>query len=248
MTSAILLKHLKNLHLNGMAHALEIQVNQPSTYQDLSFYERLELLLNSETTDRDNRKVERLLKQAKLKLNGTLADIDYSKNRGLQRDVISPLLSLEWIRQHHNVMIEGSTGTGKTYLACALGRHCCEHGISVRYFRTARLLGELALARGDGSFRKCLVQLAKTELIILDDWGLEGLTSSQRTDLLEVMDDRHGTASTIITSQLPISHWHEVIGDPTLADAILDRLLHNAYKFKLKGESLRKRKALVDPA
>lgn len=248
MTSATLLKHLKNLHLNGMAHALEIQVNQPNTYQDLSFYERLELLLNSETTDRDNRKVERLLKQAKLKLNGTLADIDYSKNRGLQRDVISPLLSLEWIRQRHNVMIEGSTGTGKTYLACALGRHCCEHGISVRYFRTARLLGELALARGDGSFRKCLVQLAKTELIILDDWGLEGLTSSQRTDLLEVMDDRHGTASTIITSQLPISHWHEVIGDPTLADAILDRLLHNAYKFKLKGESLRKRKALVDPA
>lgn len=240
MNHSLLMKQLTQLHLNGMADALEKQLMQPGLYQALGFNERLELLLNAEATDRDNRKLTRLLKQAKFKLNASIAEIDYGKQRGLAKEVVAQLLSLDWIRQHHNVMIEGPTGTGKTFLACALGRHACEGSLSVRYYRAARLLNDLTLAHGDGSFRKLLAQLAKTDVLIIDDWGLEELTRSQRSDLLEIMDDRHGTASTIIASQMPLTHWHQVIGDPTLADAILDRLLHNAYKLKLKGESLRK--------
>lgn len=247
MNYSILVKQLKSLHLNGMADALEKQLSQPGIYSELGFNERLELLLNSEETERDNRKMARLLTQAKLKMNASITDLDYGKSRGLAKDSMAQLISLDWIRQHHNVLIEGPTGTGKTYLACALGRHCCEQGISVRYYRAARLLNDLTLARGDGSFRKLLAQLAKTDVLLIDDWGLEGLTQNQRTDLLEIMDDRHGAASTIITSQIPLTHWHQVIGDPTLADAILDRLLHNAYKLKLKGESMRK-KQTVTPA
>ena len=239
-------EQLRTLRLTGMADALSQQLDQPNTYEELGFLERLSLLVNSESTCRDNRKITRLLKQAKLRLNAQPADIDYGANRGLNRDTLTQLIQLDWIRQHRNLIIEGPTGTGKTFLACALGQSACEQGISVRYYRASRLFETLTIAHGDGSFGKLLTQLAKTDLLIIDDWGLEVLTRQQRNDLLEVMEDRHGNGSTLITSQLPTPHWHEAIGEPTLADAILDRLLHNAYKIKLKGESMRKKQANLD--
>ena len=239
-------EQLRTLRLTGMADALSQQLDQPNTYEELGFRERLSLLVNSEATCRDNRKITRLLKQAKLRLNAQPADIDYRAQRGLHKDTIAQLLQLDWIRQHRNLLIEGPTGTGKTFLACALGQHACEQGISVRYYRASRLFESLTIAHGDGSFGKLLTQLAKTDLLIIDDWGLQILAQTQRNDLLEIIEDRHGRGATLITSQLPIPHWHEAIGDPTLADAILDRLLHNTHKIKLKGESMRKKQANID--
>ncbi len=240
------LQQLHSLRLTGMAEALSQQIDQPNTYEELGFRERLSLLVNSEATCRDNRKITRLLKQAKLRLNAQPADIDYRAQRGLHKDTIAQLLQLDWIRQHRNLLIEGPTGTGKTFLACALGQHACEQGISVRYYRASRLFESLTIAHGDGSFGKLLTQLAKTELLIIDDWGLQILAQTQRNDLLEIIEDRHGRGATLITSQLPIPHWHEAVGDPTLADAILDRLLHNTHKIKLRGESMRKKQANID--
>jgi DNA replication protein DnaC len=241
-----LLQQLHSLRLTGMADALSQQLDQPTTYEELGFFERLSLLVNSESTCRDNRKITRLLKQAKLRLNAHPADIDYRARRGLHKDTVAQLLQLDWIRRHRNLLIEGATGTGKTYLACALGQTACEHGFSVRYYRASRLFETLMVSHGDGSFGRLLAQLAKTDLLIVDDWGLDVLTQQQRNDLLEIMEDRHGRGATLITSQLPTTHWHEAIGDPTLADAILDRLLHNATKLQVKGESMRKKQAEVD--
>ena len=242
------LQQLNTLRLSGMAEALSQQLDQPTTYEELGFFERLSLLVNSEAISRDNRKMTRLLRQAKLRLNAHPADIDYRARRGLNKDTLAQLLQLDWISHHRNLLIEGATGTGKTFLACALGRTACERGISVRYFRSSRLFEALTVAHGDGSFGKQLAQLAKTELLIIDDWGLDALTQQQRNDLLEIMEDRHGRGATLMTSQLPATHWHEAIGDPTLADAILDRLLHNATKLQIHGESMRKKHASVDPA
>ena len=241
-----LLQQLHSLRLTGMADALSQQLDQPTTYEELGFFERLSLLVNSESTCRDNRKITRLLKQAKLRLNAHPADIDYRARRGLHKDTVAQLLQLDWIRRHRNLLIEGATGTGKTYLACALGQTACEHGFSVRYYRASRLFETLMVSHGDGSFGRLLAQLAKTDLLIVDDWGLDVLTQQQRNDLMEIMEDRHGRGATLITSQLPTTHWHEAIGDPTLADAILDRLLHNATKLQVKGESMRKKQAEVD--
>jgi len=246
MTRQHVIQQLHNLRLTGMADALNAQLDQPNTYEELSFMERLGLLVNSESTARDNRKIARLLKQARLRLNAQPADIDYRARRGLHKDTMAQLLQLDWIRHRKNLLIEGPTGTGKTFLACALGQTACEHGISVRYFRASRLFETLTLAHGDGSFGKLLMQLAKTELLIIDDWGLDVLTQQQRNDLLEVIEDRHGSGATLVTSQLPITHWHEAVGDPTLADAILDRVLHGATKIQMKGESMRKKLATVD--
>jgi len=231
---------LRSLKLTGMAEGLEQQQAQPSTHAELSFDERLALLVDREATYRNNNKVTRLLKAAKLKLQAYPEDIDYRHPRGLQKSQFADLLSSHWIHQHHNVLITGPTGCGKTYLGCVLATQACRHGFSVRYFRTSRLLEALNIAHGDGRFTKLITQLAKTDLLILDDWGLEKMTLSQRNDLLEIMEDRHGLKSTLITSQLPIIHWHKAIGDATLADAILDRLLHNSHKLTLKGESMRK--------
>lgn len=234
------LNTLRSLKLTGRADGLEQQLAQPSTHAELGFEERLALMVDRETTHRNNNKVTRLLKAARLKLQAHPEEIDYQHPRGLHRSQFADLLSSRWIHQHHNVLITGPTGCGKTYLGCALANQACRHGLSVRYFRTSRLLESLSIAHGDGRFAKLTQQLAKTDLLVLDDWGLEKMTLSQRNDLLEIMEDRHGLRSTLITSQLPISQWHKAIGDATLADAILDRLLHNSHKLNLKGESMRK--------
>jgi len=234
------LQTMRTLKLTGMADALEQQLMQPSTHEELGFEERIALLVDRESTHRHNNKITRLLKTAKLKLQAYPEDIDYSHPRGLQKSQFADLLSSNWVRQHHNVLITGPTGCGKTYLGCVLATQACRHGLSVRYFRTSRLLEALNIAHGDGRFTKLIAQLAKTDVLILDDWGLEKMTLGQRNDLLEIMEDRHGLKSTLVTSQLPIEQWHKAIGDATLADAILDRLLHNSHKLKLKGESMRK--------
>jgi len=231
---------LRSLKLTGMAEGLEQQQAQPSTHAELGFDERLALLVDREATYRNNNKVTRLLKAAKLKLQAYPEDIDYRHPRGLQKSQFADLLSSHWIHQHHNVLLTGPTGCGKTYLGCVLATQACRHGFSARYYRTSRLLEALNIAHGDGRFANLITQLAKTDLLILDDWGLEKMTLSQRNDLLEIMEDRHGLKSTLITSQLPIIQWHKAIGDATLADAILDRLLHNSHKLILKGESMRK--------
>lgn len=237
------LKQLRQLKLGGMASALEQQWENPSTYSDLGFDERFELLVNQELTARANSRLQRLLKQARFKVNAQVQDIDYAHPRGLKQTQIADLLRGEWLSHHQNLMITGPTGCGKTYLACALGNQACHQDKTVRYYRASRLFEMLTLGHGDGTYLKLINQLAKTDLLIIDDWGLEQLTQSQRNDLLEIMEDRHGSKSTLITSQLPTTEWHNFIADPTLADAILDRLLHNAHKLKLKGESMRKLKA-----
>lgn len=239
------LKQLRILKLSGMAHALELQWSQPQTYDDLSFDERMGLLVNQEVTSRANKRLQRFLKAARFKELACIEDIDYAHPRGLKKSQLASLLSGEWIAKKQNLVITGPTGCGKTYLACAIGRHACHHDVSVRYYRATRLFEMLTISHGDGSYLKLINQLAKADLLIIDDWGLEQLTQSQRNDLLEIMEDRHGTKSTIVTSQLPTTKWHRYIGDATLADAILDRLLHNAHKLNLKGESMRKARAAL---
>ena len=195
---------LRSLKLTGMAEGLEQQQAQPSTHEELGFDERLALLVDREAIYRNNNKVMRLLKVAKLKLQAYPEDIDYRHPRGLQKSQFADLLSSHWIHQHHNVLITGPTGCGKTYLGCVLATQACRHGFTVRYFRTSRLLESLSIAHGDGRFTKLIAQLAKTDLLILDDWGLEKMTLSQRNDLLEIMEDRHGLKSTLITVSYPL--------------------------------------------
>jgi len=240
MQHSQLIQQLRTLRVPGMVEALEQQLEQPATHSDLSFEERLGLMVDRETTHRSNNKVERLLKAAKLKLQAYPEDINYTHPRGLDKSQFASLLSGQWIEHHQNVLITGATGCGKTYLGCVLATQACKQGYSVRYFRSSRLLEQLSIAHGDGRFVKLLNQLAKTDVLVLDDWGLESLTLGQRNDVLELMEDRHGNRSTLITSQVPIQKWHAAIGDPTLADAILDRLLHNAHRLGLKGESMRR--------
>jgi DNA replication protein DnaC len=230
------------LKLAGMAEALKGQLADPGM-NGLSFEERFAMLVDAEYLFRENKRMKRLLRNAKLKLPASLEDIDYRAPRGLDKPVLLRLGTCGWIRKHQNVIVVGPTGTGKTYLACALAQRACREGISSFYLRTPALYRMLAMARADGSYARVLARLGRISLLVLDDLGLAALSDQERRDLLEVIEDRHGSASTIITSQLPVEHWHEVIGDPTIADALLDRLVHNAHRITLKGESMRKTKA-----
>ncbi len=236
------LDKLQRLKFTGMASALAEQMNTPDI-EELAFEERLGLLVDRELTERENRRLTSRLRRARLKHNAALEDIDYRHPRGLDKSLIQSLATCQWVKEHLNVLVTGPTGVGKTWLACALAHKACREGYTAHYLRLPRLLHEMAIAKGDGRYPKLLATLAKTDVLILDDWGLAKLIAEQRRDLLEILEDRHGRCSTLATSQLPLEKWHEIIGDPTLADAILDRLVHNAYKINLKGESMRKRRA-----
>ena len=236
---------LRQLKLRGMANALVDQAEQPGTYEALSFEERIQLLADSESLERNQRKQQRLLKTAKFKLAANAKAIDYQHPRGLKQAMVASLLPCDWIEKSQNLLVTGPCGSGKTYIACALGHTACMKGYSVKYYRLSRLLLELMQAKADGSYSKALQSLAKVDLLILDDWGLEPLTAAQRNDLMEIMDDRHESSSTSVISQLPTDQWYQSIGDNTLADAILDRLMHNAHRITLKGESMRKLNSIL---
>jgi DNA replication protein DnaC len=233
------LDKLHTLRLIGMAAAFEQQLAQPAA-QELSFEERFALLLDQEILYRDNRRLARLLQAARLRVGACVEDIDYRHPRGIDRSFMSSLASCQWVQRHQNLAITGPAGSGKTWLACALGHQACRLGSSVRYVRLPRLFEMLRIAHGDGSYPRLMNQLAKTDLLILDDWGLQKIAAAQRNDLMEVIEDRYRLRATLIAGQLPIEHWHEYIGEATLADAILDRLLHNSHRLALRGESMRK--------
>lgn len=236
------LEQLNDLRLSGMAKALQEQWEMEDINQ-LSFEERLGLLVERESVVRESRRLQTRLRKAKLRQNGCIEDIDFKHPRGLDRSLVMKLSACQWVQKHQNLIITGPTGVGKSYLACAFAQKACREGYSAIYLRISRLFEELSLAKGDGRYVKMLSNFAKTELLVLDDYGLAKLNQEQRHNLLEILEDRHGVRSILVTSQLPIEHWHEQIGDPTLADAILDRLIHNAHTIKLKGESMRKQKA-----
>ena len=240
------LDSLNRLKLHGMAAAFSEQMTQ-SAAQGLAFEERMGLLVEREALYRDNRRLARLLQLAQLKARATLEDIDFRSRRGLDRAQLASLGSCDWVRSGQNLLIHGATGCGKTFLACALANQACRHGLSALYVRAPRLFEELNLCHADGSFTKRLASIAKTNLLVIDDFAISAIGPRERTDLLELLDDRVGVRSTLITSQLPIENWHDYIGDPTLADAILDRLLHSAHKIHLEGESMRKRAATAQP-
>lgn len=238
------LEQLQGLRLTGMYKALNEQLQTPGI-EAMGFEERLALLIEREATEREDRRLKTRLKQAKLRQQAALEDLDYRSARGLDKRLMFSLAACRWIGEHLNVLITGPTGVGKTYLACALANKACREGYTARYLRLPRLLQELTIARADGRYGKLLGELAKTDLLLLDDWGLTPMTDEQRRDLLEIFDDRVKTRSTLITSQLPVERWHDYLADPTLADAILDRLLHCAYKIPLRGESMRKTSATL---
>ena len=231
---------LYELRLFGMAKALEEQDASPK-YERLDFLDRLALLVDRESAERDTNRLRLRLKQAKLRLTATVEDVDFRHPRGLDKSLVLALAGCRWIREHHNVIITGPTGVGKSYLACALAHKACREGFRVLYLRAPRLFDDLALAKADGRYRRVLAAYARIDLLVIDDWGLASLTEEQRRDVLEILEDRHDLRSTLVASQLPIEKWHKVIGDPTLGDAILDRLVHNAHKLTLKGDSLRKK-------
>jgi DNA replication protein DnaC len=227
-----------------MADGFKDQMNQPNI-RDLSFEERFSLLVDRQVTYQDERKMKRLLLNARLKINACIEDIDYKTPRGIDKSVILRLASCDWIKNAQNILITGPTGVGKTYLACALANRACRMGLSSSYIRLPRLFQELAIAKADGSYPKIMRKLSRARVLVLDDFGLAPLAHAERRDLLEVIEDRHGLFSTVVATQLPINAWHDNIKDPTIADAILDRLIHNAHKITLKGESMRKIRSLL---
>jgi DNA replication protein DnaC len=235
-------ERLHELRLFGMAAALADQHSQGSIDQ-LGFEERLGLLVEREASERQSRLISARLRRAKLRFPDAVAeDIDYRTARGLDRALLARLLTGEWIRDRQNLILVAPTGLGKSWLACALANQACRQGFSACYLRMPKFNEEMAIAHGSGGYAKLLAQWAKTDILLMDDLAMAPLADAARRDLLEVLDDRHGLRSTIITSQIPVESWHAAIGDPTLADAILDRLVHNAHRLTLAGESMRKRR------
>jgi len=234
------LEKLKGLKLPAMASAWEAQQKDPEVAK-LGFDERLGLLVDAEWIRRENARLDRNLKEAKLRISmACVEDIDYPVRRELEKSVIRQLATCRWVEEHQNVVITGAAGTGKTYVACALTQHACRRGYRALYRRAPRLFEEITLAHADGTYARLLTKLAKVDVLIIDDWGLAKPTDQERRELLEVIEDRYANRSTIMTSQLPTSKWHDHLGDPTIADAVCDRLLHNAHRVVLKGPSRRK--------
>jgi DNA replication protein DnaC len=231
------------MKLLGMAEGFKEQLQQPSSH-GLSFDERFGMLVDRQWIWKENKRLKQLLKEAKLKLQASVEDIDYKTARGIEKSVMMNLISCNWIRNHQNLLISGPTGVGKTFLACAVAQKACREGFRTLYLRSPQFFYQIALARADGSYGTLMKRLSKAHLLVLDDLALTPLNDTERRDLLEVTEERHGSSSTLITSQLPIENWHDHIGDPTIADAILDRLIHNAHRIQLKGGSMRKKQKL----
>jgi DNA replication protein DnaC len=236
------LEKLNAMRFTGMAKALEQQMNMDGL-DDMGFEDRLGLLIDHEIAVRETRRLKTRLSKAKLRQDGAIEDIDFRHPRNLDKSLVLRLAECQWIKDHNNLIITGPTGVGKSYLACAFAQKACREGFSALYLRMTKLMEDLSLSKGDGRYLKLLTSFAKTDLLVLDDYGLVSLNQEQRHDFLEILEDRHNLKSTLVTSQLPIEHWHEQIGDPTLADAILDRLVHSSHILKLDGDSMRKKKA-----
>ncbi len=234
------MEKLMTLRLNALAAAWTEQQRSPDS-SSLCFDERLALLVDAEWLDRQNKRLGRALHEAKLRLpNACIEDLDYPARRQLDRTVVRQLATCTWVEQHHNVVITGPTGVGKTYLACALAQQACRKGYRALYRRVPRLFDDLTLARADGTYPRLLARIARVDVLVLDDWGIAPVGDLERRDLLEIIEDRHGNRSTLLTSQIPVAKWHDHLGDPTVADAICDRLLHNAHPLVLQGPSRRK--------
>lgn len=236
------LDKLRAMSLGGMARAFEEQLGS-SGYAELGFEERLGLLVDREEQDRENRRLARRLKAARLRSDAVIEDVDFRVPRGLDRATVLSLAESHWVSAHRNVLVTGPTGVGKTFLACALAQAAIRRGHTALYLRLPRLLDELVLARADGRLPRLMAAWARVEVLVLDDLGLQPVPAPRAADLLEVMEDRSGIRSTIVTSQLPVKHWHEALGEPTVADAILDRLVHDAYRLELRGGSMRRGEA-----
>jgi DNA replication protein DnaC len=240
------IEKLKLLHLYTMASAWIAQTSDPASLE-LDFDARLGLLVDAEMLARDNKRIARLLREAKLRIPGACIEgIDFAPKRDLDRAIIKQLATGRWVADRKNVLITGMTGVGKTYIACALAQQACRNGMRALYRRVPRLFDELALAHADGTYTRLLARLARIDVLVLDDWGLAPLTDAQRRDILEIVEDRHGVRSTIITSQLDVGKWHDYVGDPTIADAILDRIVHNSFRLGPKGPSRRKGERTTD--
>ena len=236
------LDQLRQLGFLGMARAFEDLAANPRG-GELDHAEWLALLLDREIAERQDRRLKARLRYARLRHQAAVEDVDYRTQRGLDRALFQKLARGGWIEERQNLIIEGPTGVGKSWLACALGHRACRDNHSVLYQRAPRMFADLALARGDGRYARLMRALGGVKLLIIDDWGLEPLGAEQRRDMLEIVEDRYGRGATLITSQLPVDRWHDLIGDPTLADAILDRIIHNAHRIQLRGESLRRTKS-----
>jgi DNA replication protein DnaC len=234
---------LHALRLGAMAAAWTAQREDPKS-QEIDFDSRFGMIVDAEHLSRDNKRVARSLREAKLRITtACIEDVDYTAKRELDRALVRQLATCAWIGSHANVIVTGATGTGKSYVACALAQQACRSGFRAQYRRVPRLLEELALAHADGTYTRLLGRLAKVDVLVLDDWGLAPLREQERRDMLEIFDDRHGTRSAILTSQLPVEKWHDYVADPTIADALLDRVVHNAHRIRLKGPSRRKPEA-----